>query len=205
MCRTALQCAVLYYSVCRTALQCVVLRYSVCRTVLQCASYCFTVCVVPASDDVPLTAFTLELQHALSFICHSLRLTSDIINEKLGSWAHERPNDYRLSSWLAAQEDSHRTVIYQCDTQFTPWTKRCIRQSDVILIVARADGSHQPGSVYVISPRYSQSSIVSPRYSQSSVIIPCHYLRYLIILLSPAGEGFGEHVHTSTEGADIVA
>lgn len=58
-----------------------------------------------------------------------------------------RPNEYRLSSWLAAQEDTHRTVIYQCDYQFTTWTQRCIRQSDVILIVALAEEQPKPGSV----------------------------------------------------------
>ncbi|KAF6034080.1 PNPLA6 [Bugula neritina] len=104
-----------------------------------------TVAIVAASDGVPLTSFTLELQHALSSICHSLRLTSDIIKAKLGSWALDRPNEYRLSSWLAAQEDTHRTVIYQCDYQFTPWTQRCIRQSDVILIVALAEEQPKPG------------------------------------------------------------
>ncbi|XP_067941104.1 patatin-like phospholipase domain-containing protein 7 isoform X1 [Watersipora subatra] len=104
-----------------------------------------TVAVVPASDSVPLTAFTLELQHALSSICHSLRLTSDIIKQKLGTWALDRHSEYRLSSWLAMQEDTHRTVIYQCDYHFTPWTQRCIRQSDVILIVALAEEQPKPG------------------------------------------------------------
>lgn len=50
----------------------------------------------------------------------------------------ESANEYRLSSWLGQQEDQHRIVLYQCDRQLTPWTLRCIRQADCILIVALA-------------------------------------------------------------------
>ena len=33
-------------------------------------------------------------------------------------------------------------VLYQADATLTPWTKRCIRQADIILIVGMA--SHKP-------------------------------------------------------------
>ena len=48
-------------------------------------------------------------------------------------------NEYRLSSWLGQQEDVHRMVLYQCDLRMTPWTQRCIRQADCILVIALAD------------------------------------------------------------------
>uniref|UniRef100_A0A674JFC7 Patatin like phospholipase domain containing 7 n=1 Tax=Terrapene triunguis TaxID=2587831 RepID=A0A674JFC7_9SAUR len=44
-------------------------------------------------------------------------------------------HEYRLSSWLGQQEDIHRIVLYQSDSTLTPWTQRCIRQADCILIV----------------------------------------------------------------------
>lgn len=44
-------------------------------------------------------------------------------------------HEYRLSSWLGQQEDIHRIVLYQADSTLTPWTQRCIRQADCILIV----------------------------------------------------------------------
>jgi lysophospholipid hydrolase len=49
---------------------------------------------------------------------------------------HCSMNEYRLSSWLAQQEDIHRMVLYQCDLRMTRWTRRCITQADCILIVA---------------------------------------------------------------------
>uniref|UniRef100_A0A672HK95 lysophospholipase n=1 Tax=Salarias fasciatus TaxID=181472 RepID=A0A672HK95_SALFA len=99
------------------------------------ASNLSTVAILPVSDDVPLTAFTLELQHALSGIGPPLLLTSDIIKQRLGSAALDSVHEYRLSSWLGQQEDIHRIVLYQSDPSLTPWTQRCIRQADCIIIV----------------------------------------------------------------------
>lgn len=94
-----------------------------------------TVAVMPVSEDVPLTAFALELQHALRAIGPVLLLTSDNIRQRLGSAALDSVHEYRLSSWLGQQEDIHRIVLYQADSTLTPWTQRCIRQADCILIV----------------------------------------------------------------------
>ncbi|XP_061529181.1 patatin-like phospholipase domain-containing protein 7 isoform X3 [Phycodurus eques] len=99
------------------------------------ASNLSTVAILPVSDEIPLMAFTLELQHALSGIGPTLLLTSDIIKQRLGSSALDSVHEYRLSSWLGQQEDIHRIVLYQSDSGLTPWTQRCIRQADCIIIV----------------------------------------------------------------------
>ncbi|XP_014385178.1 PREDICTED: patatin-like phospholipase domain-containing protein 7 [Myotis brandtii] len=99
------------------------------------ASNLSTVAVMPVSEDVPLTAFALELKHALSAIGPVLLLTSDNVKQRLGSAALDSIHEYRLSSWLGQQEDIHRIVLYQADSSLTPWTQRCIRQADCILIV----------------------------------------------------------------------
>uniref|UniRef100_A0A8C3AGF5 lysophospholipase n=1 Tax=Cyclopterus lumpus TaxID=8103 RepID=A0A8C3AGF5_CYCLU len=75
------------------------------------ASNLSTVTVLPVSEEVPLTAFTLELQHALMAI---------------GS---------TVCCQLGSSEDLHRIVLYQTDYTLTPWTQRCIRQADCIIIV----------------------------------------------------------------------
>uniref|UniRef100_A0A8D0LC30 lysophospholipase n=1 Tax=Sphenodon punctatus TaxID=8508 RepID=A0A8D0LC30_SPHPU len=99
------------------------------------ASNLSTVAIMPVSQDVPLTAFTLELKHALSAVGPALLLTSENIKQRLGSAALDSIHEYRLSSWLGQQEDIHRIVLYQSDSTLTPWTQRCIRQADCILIV----------------------------------------------------------------------
>ncbi|XP_026313316.1 patatin-like phospholipase domain-containing protein 7 isoform X2 [Piliocolobus tephrosceles] len=98
-----------------------------------------TVAMMPVSEEVPLTAFALELEHALSAIGPTLLLTSDNIKRRLGSAALDSVHEYRLSSWLGQQEDTHRIVLYQADGTLTPWTQRCVRQADCILIVGLGD------------------------------------------------------------------
>ncbi|KPJ21657.1 Neuropathy target esterase sws, partial [Papilio machaon] len=106
-----------------------------------------TVAVVPVGDDVPLTAFTYELYHSLSAIGPTVRLTSDVIRKLLGLTIMDPNNEYRLSSWLAQQEDKHKVALYQCDPSLTQWTQRCIRQADCILIVALGDKQPSIGKV----------------------------------------------------------
>ncbi|XP_050553741.1 neuropathy target esterase sws isoform X9 [Spodoptera frugiperda] len=106
-----------------------------------------TVAVVPVSDDVPLTAFTYELYHSLSAIGPTVRLTSDVIRKLLGLTIMDPNNEYRLSSWLAQQEDKHKVALYQCDPSLTQWTQRCIRQADCILIVALGDKQPSIGKI----------------------------------------------------------
>ncbi|KAF3844153.1 hypothetical protein F7725_016201 [Dissostichus mawsoni] len=103
------------------------------------ASNLSTVAVLPVCDDVPINAFNLELSHALSAIGPTLLLTSEIIRERLGASALDSIHEYRLSGWLAQQEDINRIVLYQTDSSMTPWTQRCIRQADCILIVGLGD------------------------------------------------------------------
>uniref|UniRef100_A0A8C7LD15 lysophospholipase n=1 Tax=Oncorhynchus kisutch TaxID=8019 RepID=A0A8C7LD15_ONCKI len=95
------------------------------------ASNLSTVTVLPVSEEVPLTAFTLELQHALIAIGNHTHSTSLFIMSVQGCL----DSAYRLSSWLGQQEDIHRIVLYQTDYTLTPWTQRCIRQADCIIIV----------------------------------------------------------------------
>ncbi|XP_053273886.1 patatin-like phospholipase domain-containing protein 6 isoform X3 [Pleuronectes platessa] len=103
------------------------------------ASNLSTVAVLPVCDEVPINAFNLELSHALSAIGPTLLLTSEIIRERLGASALDSVHEYRLSGWLAQQEDINRIVLYQTDNTMTPWTQRCIRQADCILIVGLGD------------------------------------------------------------------
>ncbi|GCB76780.1 hypothetical protein scyTo_0019195, partial [Scyliorhinus torazame] len=98
-----------------------------------------TVAVLPVCHEVPIAAFTMELTHALNAIGPTLLMTSDIIRQRLGASALDSIHEYRLSGWLAQQEDIHRIVLYQTDYGMTPWTQRCIRQADCILIVGLGD------------------------------------------------------------------
>ncbi|KAK2568031.1 Patatin-like phospholipase domain-containing protein 6 [Acropora cervicornis] len=106
-----------------------------------------TVAIIPASEDVPLSNFSFELSLALHAIGPTLLLTSALVRSRLGSSALDSMNEYRLSSWLGQQEDLHRIVLYQADIFMSAWTKRCIRQADIIVIVGVADNSPMVGQL----------------------------------------------------------
>ncbi|XP_045626226.1 neuropathy target esterase sws isoform X2 [Procambarus clarkii] len=106
-----------------------------------------TVAIVPISEDVPLSQFTLELYHSLLSIGPALRLTSEYVVRSMGTSIWESANEYQLISWLGHIEDQHRVTLYQCDTSLTVWTQRCIRQADVILTIGIADSEPQMGKI----------------------------------------------------------
>lgn len=105
-----------------------------------------TVALVPLSDDVPLSAFAYETYHSLCAIGPSLRLTSDDVRKALGTGIFEPNFEYRLSSWLAQQEDRNIITLYQSDYVMNEWTQRCLRQADIIILVGLGDRTPTVGS-----------------------------------------------------------
>ena len=55
-----------------------------------------------------LQAFCFELLHPLIRIDPTLRLTKDYVFDELGPAAFDKTSDFKLSEWLASQEDNHR-------------------------------------------------------------------------------------------------
>lgn len=94
-----------------------------------------TVALLPVHDDVPLNAFAHELYYALTSIGSVVLLTSNSVKKLLGQGALDKQSEYRLCSWLGMQEDKHKIVLYQCDSTYTAWTQRCVRQADCVLFV----------------------------------------------------------------------
>ena len=101
-----------------------------------------TIAVIPASSDVPWKDFAGRLAEALSAFGPALRLTSELLSEALGirsasAGAADDPAEMRLSAWLDDQELRYRFILYVSDTGSSRWTQRCIRQSDLVLLVAQ--------------------------------------------------------------------
>lgn len=72
-----------------------------------------------------------------------------MIRKALGTTIMDPNNEYRLTTWLAQQEDQHKISLYQCDLNFSPWTQRCIRQADCILIVGLNENAPELGKVII--------------------------------------------------------
>jgi predicted acylesterase/phospholipase RssA/CRP-like cAMP-binding protein len=111
-----------------------------------------TVAVVPASPGAPLAAFAGQLADALGKLGPTLLLSSQRVDAQLGlagaSQAYDRDGgSSRLLELLAGQELEHRFVIYQSDALCSPWTERCVRQADQIVVVADATADPAPGEI----------------------------------------------------------
>lgn len=111
-----------------------------------------TVAILPAHPDLPLEEFARRLAQGLAALGPTLHLSSAKVDHLLGENAIAQDDlevwnatDVRLVSWLSEQEFEHRYVLYAADPTLTPWTRRCLRQADHILIVGQANHSPQPG------------------------------------------------------------
>ncbi len=99
-----------------------------------------TVAVMPAGSDVSIDGFCESLTsvlatHGTSRRLHPDHFSEDLGGKRLGRMLDEDPQFIRLSSLLDDCEELNRFVIYQTDTEASPWTKRCIERADLILMV----------------------------------------------------------------------
>lgn len=104
-----------------------------------------TVAVIPAHEGLPVSAFAAALQKSLTAMGSCCRLDAAAIDSQLGVGRSATPVDdeaahLELMDWLAACEQDHAHVIYQAEQpDDAPWTRRCLRQADRVLVLARAD------------------------------------------------------------------
>lgn len=110
------------------------------------------IAVVPAGRAGPsISSFTIQLVRALEAIgtvahVSRTRLAQDAAGvdadaEGLGAQAHE------LADWLDNQEVKHAFAVYEADPDLSPWTRRCLRQADLVVCVADPGGDVALGAV----------------------------------------------------------
>ncbi|KAI9190694.1 uncharacterized protein BJ171DRAFT_434169 [Polychytrium aggregatum] len=106
-----------------------------------------TVALLPVNGITPIAEFADKLGDALELIGASVaRLNTSAVMSKLGKHAFNRLGRLKLNNWLAEQEESYRIVLYIADGGVNaPWTQRCIRQADCILLVGLGDGDPSIG------------------------------------------------------------
>jgi predicted acylesterase/phospholipase RssA/CRP-like cAMP-binding protein len=111
-----------------------------------------TIAVVPAGAPEALDGFCERLVAALSKHGPTLWLDAERVEARMRepgiaqSWDDGSGAEHLLA-WLEAQERTHRFVVYQADQHASAWTRRCMRQADRVLYVARAGGEHALGPI----------------------------------------------------------
>jgi predicted acylesterase/phospholipase RssA/CRP-like cAMP-binding protein len=166
-----------------------------------------TVAVIPAGPGAPLDTFTEKLAAALGQLGRTRLLTSAIVDRDLGrrgaSQAHDREGGgTRLLEWLAEQEVEHRYVVYQADPSQSPWTERCLRQADRIVVLADATGNPAPGAIeseWLKDGRARRSRITLVLVHGDAVVAPTRTAQWL------NGRTLERHLHVRLGQAGDVA
>jgi predicted acylesterase/phospholipase RssA/CRP-like cAMP-binding protein len=107
------------------------------------------IALVPARPSNGATTLARDLHAELSRFGETLHLRSESLDQLAGlsGASHAEAgssDDLHLARWLAEQESRQRFIIYEADPTDTEWTKRCLRQADVVLIVADATDDPAP-------------------------------------------------------------
>jgi NTE family protein len=102
------------------------------------------ICVVPVSDGVDMPAFCAALLPQLSraggvIMLDSATVMRDHAAALEPSAAAGTDADRVLTHWLDEIESTHEFLVFVADPVATPWTRRCFRHADEILLLARAD------------------------------------------------------------------
>jgi predicted acylesterase/phospholipase RssA/CRP-like cAMP-binding protein len=112
-----------------------------------------TIALVPAGQQVPLAEFARRLHVALSCTDRAALLNSEAVAAEFASTAgiaqatDDNPRHLGLLTWMEELETNNDFVIYQADLEPTPWTQRCIRQADQVLIIGRAGDEPAAGRI----------------------------------------------------------
>jgi predicted acylesterase/phospholipase RssA/CRP-like cAMP-binding protein len=112
---------------------------------------------------IPLTSFAERLASALSAGGATLHLSSARIESLLGRPGiaevnSSDPSEPMLTDWLQRQEQNYSYVIYEADDNWSPWTERCLRMADRVLLVGQGASAPVPTNLDEPLARYSDST-----------------------------------------------
>lgn len=124
-----------------------------------------TLAIIPAGLNAPVDKYAVQIVTALKASHATLHLNSqlfDAILSKPGAAQTPRddPTGLALETWLSEQEALYRYVVYEADPDWTPWTMRCLRNADRILLVGAADDDPRLSK---IERRMHQMASLAPR------------------------------------------
>lgn len=102
-----------------------------------------TFAVIPASPDIDAQSLARDLHQRLSALSPCRLLDARAVDEELGEGVAHTPitdsaGNAQLVEWLNRLERNHRYLIYASGPDPNPWARRCMRQADRVLVVARA-------------------------------------------------------------------
>jgi NTE family protein len=105
-----------------------------------------TIAVVPLSGERAATTFARKLQASLRHLHDICRVvTVDQATAALGDL--ERAGPDRVAAWFGGLEAGFDAVVYDASPESDAWTEACVRQADLVLLVAAAGEDPHPRPV----------------------------------------------------------
>jgi predicted acylesterase/phospholipase RssA/CRP-like cAMP-binding protein len=101
-----------------------------------------TLAVIGAEASIDIGRWVAALETSFKAIGKPLDvIDTAVVDTALGAGSARIPfaagvHNYRLTEWLAAREQGERSILYCAGDGQSPWTERCLRQSDRILVFA---------------------------------------------------------------------
>lgn len=95
---------------------------------------------IAPSGDSNHRSFAKELVEELNKIKPTLLINQETCNLYFGKAAAQAEfhdsDSTKITLWLQSLEKQYHYIIYETDLHATPWTERCIRQADRLILVA---------------------------------------------------------------------
>lgn len=103
---------------------------------------CFT--VQPLLHGKQVTDFVRQFESSLAQLGRCCVIDAAAVDRRFGFGCARlqrgEPGEEMIVEWLHRQELASEFIVYVCEGTNTPWTQRCLRQADQILLLADAEG-----------------------------------------------------------------
>ncbi len=108
-----------------------------------------SIALLPLHDSVDISKIGTAVWTAFQQYKPTLYLSRTGINQifnrpDTADMPARAPRNLEVVNWLQAQERKYDCLIYEAESNWSGWTQRCLRQADVILLVADATATPLP-------------------------------------------------------------
>ncbi len=159
-----------------------------------------SIALVPLGPTIDMETFGRELVACLEVLGRTAFLSRHTVGASLGvkdvaDIDDSEPAHLRLVRLLHDQEENSEVLLFEADATWSPWTRRCIRQADHLVLVADADTSSELSEI--------EENLVNPSQRTSLVLVhpnDCDRPRLTSRWLEHRQPDAVYHVRTSDQG-----
>ena len=140
-----------------------------------------TLAVLPLVPHDWVGDFALRLASAMAQLGSTALVRASALDHQHGPGAAQAdaddPRHSQIVEWLDLLESEHQTVVYLAEPRASPWTLRCLRQADRVLLVAAADDPPEVTALEQRAHERRDHHVAPPRVELALVSHPGQALR----------------------------